>query len=134
MENHDKDGNGNSLEQGPILEEAHVLVETEEEVILEGSVLILWKVGLRGSDFEEMLGFDFEVFNLDELVGLWASSELSQNLETFLVTSLLHEPTRGLWHEENTNAKGKSWDELDADWDEPCGVGLTITSSTYIMI
>lgn len=47
------------------------------------------------------------------------TAEVGERLSSFLVSSLLHEPTGRLLEEEQTDEHDATWDELDTDWNSP---------------
>lgn len=68
LEDHDKNCDDDSLEQGSIGEQTHVLMEAKLQPVQETWSMILREPRQRRLDLEAMLGFDFEIFQLDQFV------------------------------------------------------------------
>jgi hypothetical protein len=150
LEDHGEDGDKDSLAEGSVGEEGGVVVESKLEVVAEASGLELRELCSRSVDFEHVLGLDFEEFELYDLAVLGCSSEVGENVQSFVFTVVGYEPARtmtcqytGSFHRlwkvsplrkpHDTNTKDDSRGKLNTNRNQPCSIGLGITSATDVV-
>lgn len=80
LENHGEDGDKDSLSQRLVGEQTSIIVQSEQEVILESSGLILRELCSRSVDFKHVLCLDLEELKLYNLAILWGSSDVGEHL------------------------------------------------------
>lgn len=91
----------------------------------------MWEVPLADPLFESALGLDFEELHLNERRVGWHATEVGDDVAAFLFPTLVHEPSRGLRHEENADTEDERGKDLNGDGDKPGGFALAITRTTY---
>lgn len=82
---------------------------------------------------EELLGLDLEVFELDERRVWGLSSETGENLEAFSVSTLVHEPSRGLGKEHDSNAEDDGGKDLNGDGHKPGSSALRVAGTSNVV-
>ena len=124
LEEHRNRGNNNTLEHGLGLEQpgdGHKLQLKD----VPGSLLA--QVGELLGDaalLEQRLCLDLEELELDELVVRGEVSEVGEHGTGLLLAPVVEQPARGEGHPEHADEEDHRGAELDADGDEPGGVGL----------
>ncbi len=133
MEEHDKDGNGSTTEVGRVGDERLVLSEAKLDLAAARVVLEVRVVVCRDAVFEKLLCLDFKVFHLNEQVRLRKTTKTSNDTQGLLFAALVHEPTRRLGHEEDTDGKDDGRKDLDGDRDQPSRAALSCTRSADVV-
>ena len=87
----------------------------------------------RDSLLEELLGLDFQVFKLDERRVGRLSTKPSEDLETFRVPALVHEPSRGLREEHDPDTEDDGREDLNGDGHEPSSSALGVASTADVV-
>ena len=99
---------------------------------------------------EHRLRLDFQVLELDQIVILRQITEAGESLASLSFTAVVDEPSRreGLtrrkwmladqgqgqyYHENHADEKDQGGEELKAQGDQPCGVRLSLTSTSDVV-
>lgn len=75
---------------------------------------------------KERLGLDLKEFELDEFMVGRQVAELGEDRARFVFAAVVEEPSGRERHPDHADEEDEGGDELDADRDEPGGVGLGI--------
>jgi hypothetical protein len=131
LESHGQASDHRPLEQTRVGDQGQVLVNPDHEVRLESPVLVFW-ILLSGADFLEFpQSLDFQEFNADTKVVGGDVAEPGQSLRALLLSARIHEMARRLRHEhQHARTKDQCREELQADWNQPCGIGLVDTCAS----
>lgn len=92
MEDHGEDGDKDSLAKRFVGEQRGVVVESKLKVVHEAAGLELRELGSRSVDLEHVLGLDLEVLQLHNLAISWCSSEVGEDVQSFILTVVGYEP------------------------------------------
>ena len=67
-------------------------------------------------------------------VVIWGEVPRSaENLESLIITALVHEPTRREWHEQDANSEDDSRNDLERERQAPRGLALTFPGSANVV-
>lgn len=133
LEDHDEDRDAGSLKVGSVGDETLVAGDSKQKVALATAILKVGEVVLGDSLLEQLLRLDLEVFQLDELRVGGLTSEIGDDLETFGLPALVHEPSRRLGQEHHADGEDNGGDDLDGDGDEPGGFALALSCATDVV-
>lgn len=124
LEEHGNRRNNNTLEHGLGLEQpgnGHKLQLKDVPGCLLAQVgVVLGDAAL----LEQRLGLDLEELELDELVVGGEVAKVGEHGAGLLLAAVVEQPARGEGHPEHADEEDDRRGELDADGDEPGGVGL----------
>jgi len=82
---------------------------------------------------EHGLSPDLHEFELDELVVRRQPAKASQRLASFGLAVVVNEPPRRERHEQHANAEDDRRSQLQAQWDQPRGLGLGLTNASNVV-
>ena len=57
----------------------------------------------------------------------------AENLESLIITALVHEPTRREWHEQDSNTQNNGRNKLKRNWDAPRSLTLSSSHATNVV-
>lgn len=124
LEEHGDTSNHGPFDHAPALEERLDRDELQLEGVPGGLFAELREVFRDRSLLEEGLSLDLKELKLDELVVLGETSETGEVGSGFGLTAVVDKPARREWHEGHTAEKNQTRNDLQANGDEPGGVGL----------
>lgn len=124
LEEHGNTSNHRPLDHAPALEQGLDGDELELESVPGGLLAKLGEVLGDSPLLEERLSLDLKELELDELVVLGESSQTGEVGSSFRLAAVVDEPTGREWHEGHTAEENQARDDLEADGDEPGGIGL----------
>lgn len=128
LEEHGHSSDSNSLKHSLGLEQGSNSHELQFEGIPGGLRLQVWEVLGDAALLEEGLRLDLEELELDKFVIGREVAEVGEDGPGLLLAAVMEEPSRGEGHPDHADEEDDGGDDLDADGNEPGGVGLGLLS------
>jgi hypothetical protein len=133
LEKHDQGRNSNSLKGVLRSEDVAVLGNLPAEDAGFTRRRQFGETICKDGFLEFDISLDFQEFDLHEELVFGEIVKIRQSLKCFGLAPLIHEKSRGEWHEKEANSEYDSWDTLNDDWSSPRHARLTDARSANVV-
>lgn len=127
LEEHGHTSNHTPFDQAPRLKQRSNRHKLQLKDVPSGRLTKMRELLRHRTLFEQRLRLNLQEFKLDELMIFREAAKTGKVAACFALAVVVDEPTGGEGHEGHTAEENETGGDLEADGDEPCGVGLLAT-------